>query len=128
VDNLRDRSKKPKKGLSSSIAGRRASEDSIGSDAVADIAIDLWKISCRAQNEGANERVIAACERAEDRLKKLGFETIDFKGQPYDSNMRVKVVEHDGGVEPYIIAECLRAAVYFRGELLKEAEVITKGS
>lgn len=106
----------------------QSSVDFVGTDAIADLAIDIWKITRRAASDGASERVMMACERAGERLERLGFEIVNFKGLPYDCNMRVKVVEHDGGTEPYIISECLTPAVYFKGELLRQAEVVTKGA
>lgn len=101
---------------------------SVSVDIVAALVIDLWKISARAKGEQAGERVLAACERAEDRLRRIGFRTDDPEGQIYDTNMRVRVVEHDGGAEPLKISQCLSPAVYYRDVLVREAEVITKGS
>jgi hypothetical protein len=100
---------------------------SIPADMVASLAVDLWKISERAKSEPVAERVLAACDRAEERLKRIGFEIEEMTGRPYDTNMRVHVVDHDGGEEPLSISECLSPAIYYRGELIREAEVITKG-
>jgi|GEM_PF-1747406 len=100
---------------------------SIPADMIASLVVDLWKISERAKSEPVAERVLAACERAEERLRRIGFEIEEMAGRPYDTNMRVHVVEHDGGEEPWSISECLSPAIYYRGELIREAEVITKG-
>jgi hypothetical protein len=94
---------------------------------LASLVVDLWKISERAKIEPVAERVLAACERAEERLRRIGFEIEEMAGRPYDTNMRVHVVEHDGGEEPWSISECLSPAIYYRGELIREADVITKG-
>lgn len=100
---------------------------SIPVDMVASLVVDLWKISERAKSEPVTDRVLAACERAEERLRRIGFEIQEMAGRPYDTNMRVHVVEHDGGVEPWTVSECLSPAIYYRGVLIREAEVVTKG-
>lgn len=92
----------------------------------AQLAIDLWRISARAKSDGASDRVLTACERAEDRLRKLGF-TIEMPGAAYNTNMRLKVVDHEPDEGPLRIIECLAPAIYMNGELLLEAEVVTAG-
>lgn len=100
---------------------------SIPADMVAEMIVDFWKISKRAKSEKASERVLAACERAEERVRRIGFEVEEMTGKPYDTNMRVRVVQHDGGEDPSTISECLSPAVYYKKHLIREAEVITKG-
>ncbi len=95
---------------------------------IALLIVDLWKIAERAKCQPVSERVLAACERAVERIKKLGFIIDDMSGRLYDTNMRLHVVEHDGGVEPVFISECLSPAIYYQDVLICEAEVITKGT
>ena len=94
---------------------------------VAALAIDLWRIERRAQSGGGIERVLTACERACDRLRALGFEFQTMTDRPYSENLRMKVVEHEEADEPRRVSECLSPAVFFRGALIREAEVVTKG-
>ena len=99
----------------------------IPASAVATLIVDLWKIGKRANSEGASDRVIAACDRAQDRLIRLGFTVEDLKGCLYNTNLRVNVLEHEGEQPATMIAECISPAVYFNGVLVRQAEVITKG-
>ncbi len=94
---------------------------------IVSLVIDLWKITERAKCEPVSERVLAACERAQERIKKIGFVIDEMLGRPYETNMRARVVGTDGGVEPFTISECLSPAIYYQGVLICEAEVITKG-
>lgn len=93
---------------------------------LAHIAVDLWRISHRAKADSASERVITACERAEDRLRRMGY-SIEPPGENYNTNMRIKVVDHEPGQGPLRILECLAPAIYCNGELVLEAEVVTAG-
>jgi hypothetical protein len=94
---------------------------------VAELAVDLWKIHLRSRADLASDRVIAACERAEDRLRRLGFELETLEGKAYDTNMCVRVIDHLPSVGPLMVAECLSPAVFFNQHLIREAEVVTKG-
>lgn len=94
---------------------------------VADLAVDVWKVAERARSLAQGERVLAACERAEDRLKRMGFEMDGMVGKPYDTNLKVRVVDHDEGEGPTVIAQCITPAVFYRDELVREAEVVTRG-
>ncbi len=94
---------------------------------VAELAIDLWRIQMRAQAEMPGGRVTAACERAGDRLRALGFELDTLEGRPYDANLRVQVIDHEEDEEPRRVVECVSPAVYFQGVLVREAEVVTRG-
>ena len=94
---------------------------------VADIAIELWKIKARAEKVLGNEKVLTACERASDRLMRIGFEIEDLTGEPYDINMKVRVIEHELGSGMLRVLECLTPAVYFERVLVSEAEVVTTG-
>ena len=94
---------------------------------VAELAVDLWKSHARARTDDASDRVIAACERAESRLNRLGFEIDTLRDQPYDTNMRVRVLDHVPSEGPLKVWECLSPAVYFNEELIREAEIVTKG-
>lgn len=93
---------------------------------VAELAVDLWRIRARAESDGAGERVVAACERAEERLRRLGFEIEVLRGT-FDGNQRARVVDHDEAEGPLEVAACLTPAVYYGGVLLREAEVVTRG-
>jgi hypothetical protein len=95
---------------------------------VAELAVDLWRIEARARKESAGERIIAACERATDRLRSMGFVVDDLEGRPYDENLRVRVVDHEDGEGPRRVLECVSPAVYHQEVLVREAEVVTRGS
>ena len=94
---------------------------------VAALVVDIWKIATRAKSDSAGERVLVACERAEDRLSRMGFTIDTMVGQSYNTNLRVQVLEHESGQEPLTISECLSPAIYYQDFLVREAEVITKG-
>lgn len=96
-------------------------------DGVAELAVDLWRIAERAKKDAAGDRTVAACERAEDRLKRLGFEIVTMLGQAYDTNLRARVVDHEPGEGPLRIGQCISPAVYYGGKLVREAEVVTIG-
>lgn len=102
-------------------------EPGVPSAKVAEIAVDLWRITQRAQKEGAGDRVLAACDRADGRLRALGFRLETMLDRPYDENLRVRVVDHEEGEGPRTILECLTPAVYYNDRLVREAEVVTKG-
>jgi hypothetical protein len=95
---------------------------------VAELAIDLWRIEARAIKDGASDRVRAACERAAERLRGFGFDIDTLEGRPYDENLRVRVVDHEEAEGPRTIVECVTPAVYYQGSLVREAEVVTRGS
>jgi hypothetical protein len=94
---------------------------------IAELAVDLWKLGERAKAEAASERVAAAYERAEDRLKKIGFDVDPMVGRPYDTNIKAKVVDHEASEGPLLIGQCISPAVFFRGLLVREAEIVTIG-
>lgn len=107
----------------------KASAAAVQSNAsVAELAIDLWRIRIRATKDNASERTLAAIERAEDRLSRMGFRLDNLEGTLYDSNMNVRVVDHEESDQPATIVECLSPAVYFRETLLTSAEVVVRGS
>jgi hypothetical protein len=110
----------------------RASEGSFENDPptlteIADLAVDIWKLGERAKTEGASDRMIAAYERAEGRLKRIGFELDSMVGKPYDTNLKARVIDHESGEGPVVIGQCISPAVFFRGRLVREAEIVTKG-
>lgn len=93
-----------------------------------DLVIDLWRIRRRAQRQNETpESVRVACEVAMDRLAGLGFEVRELVGELYDENMRVRVVDQEGGETNLRISECLTPAVYRDGLLVRQAEVIVAG-
>lgn len=94
---------------------------------IAELAVDMWKVFERARSGNADDRVLAACERAEDRLHRIGFEIDTMVGRPYDTNLKVRVVDHDAGDGPLVIGQCIRPAVFYNKTLVREAEVVTKG-
>jgi len=95
--------------------------------AIAELVVDVWKIGTRAAGQEDSGRVLSACERAMERAQRIGFTVEDPSHLPYDTNMKVRVVEHDFSDGPPKIAQCLSPAIYFRGDLVREAEVITEG-
>lgn len=100
----------------------------IDTNGLAELAVSIWRIERRAQRSADTpENVRMACETACDRLRAIGIELRDLVGAPYDENMRVRVVQHDGGSGTAHVAECLSPAVYLRNELILPAEVIVKG-
>lgn len=114
--------------LKVSAAGREPSESEGPTAAeVAGLAVDLWKLGERAKSEGASERLAAAYERAEDRLKRIGFEIDTMVGRPYDTNIKAKVVDHESGEGSLVIGQCISPAIFFRGKLVREAEIVTMG-
>jgi hypothetical protein len=94
---------------------------------VAELVVDVWRIGRRADRDGASEAVRIACETAVDRLASLGFRFDELLGEPYDENLRVRVVHKEGGERNVRISECLSPAVYFRNELIRPAEIVIQG-
>lgn len=94
---------------------------------VAELAVDLWKLGERVKSEAASERVATAYERSEDRLKRMGYELDPMVGRPYDTNIKARVVDHEGGEGPLVIGQCISPAVFFKGRLVREAEIVTMG-
>lgn len=94
---------------------------------VAEIAAEIWKIQQRALAGSSNDRVIVACERAGEKLLRMGFKLDSLLGESYDTNLKARVLDHDPGQGPLIVGQCVSPAVYYKGELVREAEVITKG-
>lgn len=100
----------------------------IVAERVADIAIEIWRIDKRAKKDGCSEHVLAACERAFDKLREMGFELDSLDGRPYDENLRIRVVEHESAEGPMRVSECLKPAVYYHETLMIEADVVTRGT
>lgn len=99
--------------------------DTVG---LAELAVAVWRIDRRARRSPATpEGVLVACETARDRLNALGIDMRDLAGQPYDENMRVRVVQYDAEQGPARIVECLSPAIYWRNELIRPAEVTVEG-
>jgi hypothetical protein len=94
---------------------------------VSRLAIDVWRVGQRAVKDKASEQVVAACERAVDRLRSIGFRVEDMLGDKYDPDMRVNVIEHQGGDKNVFITECIAPAIYFQDVLVRIGDVITKG-
>lgn len=94
---------------------------------VAELAVDLWKLGERVKTEAPSERVWTAYERSEDRLKRMGFEVDAMIGRPYDTNIKARVVDHEAGEGPLVIGHCISPAVFFKGRLVREAEIVTMG-
>jgi|ERR1019366_2046569 hypothetical protein len=114
-------------GVEAEVQNASLPDDVIPSTKVAELAVDLWKITARAKKDSSGVRVLAACERAEERLLSFGFELASPDGQAYDTNMCMRVVDHEEGDGPLIVAQCLSPAVYYRGKLIRAAEVVTRG-
>jgi hypothetical protein len=109
----------------------RADESSLPSiscDRLADLVIDFWRLEQRARRDSGSERLLTACERIEDRLRRLGFDVDTLQDRPYSENLRVRVIEHEPAIGARIISECLSPAIYFQGKLIREAEVVTRGT
>jgi len=94
---------------------------------VADLAVDLWKLGERVRTESASDRVETAYERSEDRLKRIGFDVDTMTGRLYDTNMKAKVGDHEAGEGPLMIGQCISPAVFYKGRLVREAEIVTIG-
>jgi hypothetical protein len=93
----------------------------------ADVVVDVWRIRRRAHRDEASHAVRIACETALDRLTDLGFRLEEMLGEPYDENLRVRVLHQEGGPRNLRISECLAPAVYFQNELVRTAEIIIQG-
>lgn len=109
--------------------GKAASPEAahVSASEVAELAVDIWKVERRAIADGASQRVLAACERAMDRLKRIGIELDTLTDRPYNHNLRMRVVEHEETDEPRHVTECLSPGVLFKGNLVREGEVVTRG-
>lgn len=94
----------------------------------ADLAIDVWRALARICDEQQTpDRVQTAIVRVSERLEDMGLVTKDLTNTEHTPDMRVRVVSQDGSGPPFRIAECLAPAVYFRGRLVRPAEVVIKG-
>lgn len=102
-------------------------QDQVSCDSLAELVLDIWRLRQRAEREGTSERIMIAIERAEDRLRRLGFRTDTMQEHPYSENLRIKVIEHIDADGPRNISECLAPAVYFAERLIRMAEVVTRG-
>jgi hypothetical protein len=92
------------------------------------IILELWCVSLRAnRNEATPPSVLSAIETALERVSEAGFEFRDMIGEPYNENMRIRVVHQDGGDLNIRISECLSPAVYYNKALIKPAEVVLRG-
>jgi hypothetical protein len=95
---------------------------------IADLAIDVWRALWRICDEPQTpDRVRTAVVRVSERLEDMGIVTKDLTNTEYTSDMRARVVSQDASGPPFRIAECLAPAVYFRGRLVRPAEVVIKG-
>jgi len=99
----------------------------LSAEEVAEFVVDLWKLGERVKADVASERIAAAYERAEDRLKRIGYEIDAMVGRSYDTNIKARVVDHEAGDGPLVVSQCISPAVYFRGRLVREAEIVTTG-
>ncbi|HTQ10274.1 MAG TPA: hypothetical protein VMI31_09405 [Fimbriimonadaceae bacterium] len=124
---LKRKSGYAKKGLMPACLANEEPAMTLSCEKVADVAIDIWRLGERAKVERPSDKIIAAWERAEDRIRRLGFRLDNMQDRPYDENLRVRVVEHEPGEGVKIISECLTPAVFFNGILIREAEVVTRG-
>lgn len=87
------------------------------------LVLDVWRLTQLRAEEG---QVSCLTTRIYERLNSLGYR-LETPDGSYDENARVKVVEHQPGPEPRRIIACLTPAIYWHGQLVKEANVITKG-
>ena len=99
----------------------------VPAESLGSVVVDLWKLGRRAEGDQSHPRVLAACERAQDRLRALGFSTSDPTGQAYEPELRVHVLQYEPGDTEPRITECIAPAVYYRGEQIREAEVVVTG-
>ncbi len=125
--SIKRKSSYPKKDFAPTSNSEESADRNLSCEKVAEVALDLWRVGQRAKSENASDRVLAACERAEDRIKRLGFKLDTMQDRIYDEHLRVRVVEHEPGEGARVISECLNPAVFFNGVLIKEAEVVTRG-
>lgn len=99
----------------------------VSPDTLAELVIDVWKIEKRAKDTAASARVVSACERALERLAKIGFRIDTMMDRPYSENLRMRVVEHEVTDEERHVSECLAPAIFHDDVLIREADVITRG-
>ena len=105
-----------------------ASAKRIPLSVISDIAVDIWRITRRAlREESTPPSVVIACERAVETLEGAKVEIRDLAGEKYDENSRVSVIHEEGGKRNQVISECISPAIYYKGRLLRKAEVCLKG-
>lgn len=96
-------------------------------EGLADLLVDFWRLENRVREESDRDRVLTACERVGDRIRRLGFEVDSMVGRPYDTSLKARVVDHDESDGPLLISHCVSPAVMYRGKLVREAEIVTTG-
>ncbi|MCC6377142.1 MAG: hypothetical protein IT191_09020 [Microbacteriaceae bacterium] len=110
-----------------SVASMEAQGHRIQTEALAELAIDVWKIEKRAKDTTSSHRVLTACERALERLTNFGFVIDTMMDRPYSENLRMRVVEHEESEDPRHVIECLSPAIFHGDVLIREADVVTRG-
>jgi hypothetical protein len=91
------------------------------------VIIDIWRVKQRSVKESSSERVTTGCDRALERLEKIGFRLEDHINHPYDEDMMITVIENEEGSESRHIVECISPSIYYQGILVQPGEVITRG-
>ncbi|MFN7480366.1 MAG: hypothetical protein ACK5ZK_00175 [Armatimonadota bacterium] len=94
---------------------------------VAELVVDLWRLKKRMDTEGVSERLATSFERVEDRLSRLGLAWDSMEGMLYDTNLKVRVVDHEHDQGALTIHQCITPAVFFKERLVRQGEIITKG-
>jgi hypothetical protein len=94
---------------------------------VAELVVDLWRLKKRMDTEGVSERLATSFERVEARLSRLDFEWDSMEGKLYDTNLKVRVVDHEPDQGHLTIHQCITPAVFYREQLVRQAEIITRG-
>jgi hypothetical protein len=99
--------------------------------ALANIAIECWRVTCWAFESGHDrDRIVArqTSRELKSLLDGLGFEIRDLTGQPYDPGLAVDVLDaQDGGdsaAGSAKIVETIVPIVLWRGRVVKAGQVV----
>jgi molecular chaperone GrpE len=61
------------------------------------------------------------------QLKRMGLETMNLDGQPFDPNLAEAVLHEEGDGHEPIVTEVLRSGYTWKGKVLRAAMVKVKG-
>jgi len=95
---------------------------------VAELIVDIWRLSERIHGNEVGDRVMSALERVEDRYARMGFSIKTHFGCPYSTDLSAVILDHEPGDGPVLVDKCISPAVYYLNRLAKVPELITKGS
>ena len=95
---------------------------------LSNLAISVWRARRRAERfSDTPQPVLLAIQGAIEHFEAIGVTLRDLIGDAYDDNMRVHVVDTIDAGGARIISDCIAPAVYYRGMLVRSAEVVVTG-